>query len=437
MILNSINQIEDNLRKLHSDNKGDSNEYFNKILKSLPNEYSALINDTFKHKRVPKEFTLSSILFAVSTSIGSTFYIEELGYKNYGNLYFAIVGSRGDTKSEAIKVATRKIKELDDRHFIDYRDEMKVYNKETDEEPYRKQLLIKDASIEATHKIHYENPNSIGICIDEIYSLIDKMGNSSSRDGVQYRSFFLEGYNNDVIDIGRVTSKSFRILESYPTLIGGIQTQFLNKVFANGNLESGFIDRILFVLPSSKNTVLSRGRIASDTILNYNNSIENILSYKNQSEKKDEIIKQFQIQFSDDAKERLFNYVQSLILKQETEKSIIKEYNAKMQISIHKFCIVVHMMRNASKTNFLSEVDCETVELAILLNEFYYQNFMMILSKIVDKNNESVPIEKIVKLAIENNAPQKDVVSITGKDKGNISKLFKKVNAEMQITTNN
>jgi|GEM_PF-2148890 len=437
MILTTVNQIEDNLRKLHASNKDQSKEYFNKILAQLPDEFSAIIEESFEHKRVPKEFMLSSVLFAISASVGSTFFIEELGYKNYGNLYFAIIGSRGDTKSEAIKVATKRIKELDDIHYKSYRELLKTYDKEVDAEPKRKHLLIKNATIEAVHKTHYENPNSIGICEDEIYTLIDKMGNSNSRDGVQYRSFFLEGYNNHVIDVARVTSNSFRIPQSYPTFIGGIQTEFVSKIFANGNLESGFVDRILFVLPTSKNTILSRNKISESTVLKYNNCIDNILSYKNQSEREDEVKKEFHIKLSIEAQDSLFNYVQNLILKQQSSKPIIKEYIAKMQISIHKLSIIVHMLRNASRTNFVSEMNLDTIELAILLNEFYYHNFIEILKKNSSKNEEPIAMEKIVKMAIKNNAPQKDVVSVTGKDKSIVSRAFKRVIKKEQSSSNN
>ena len=110
---------------------------------------------------------------------------------------------------------------------------------------------------------------------------------------------------------------------------------------------------------------------------------------------------------------------------------------AKMQISIHKFCIVAHMLKNASETNFVSELKTETLELAILFNEFYFSNFKSIINKHAAKKEEPVPLDKIVKLAIKNNAQQKEVASITGKNKSIISRAFKKENNETQPATSN
>ena len=243
-----INNPDDISKKLQSLSKSDTDiaiDKLNTILSELPKTYSEFIDQAFIYKRVPKEYLLSSILFTISSSIGLTFYINELGYKNYGNCYFTIIGSRGDTKSEAIKIATKPIKEIDDIYYDNYINDLKNHI-ENESLPKRKQILIQNATIEAAHKAHAENPNSIGISNDEIFTLIEKMGNSNSRDGVPWRNFLLEGYTNGYVDISRKTTESFRIKETYPTLIGGLQFQFIPKLFANGNLESGFVDRLLF-----------------------------------------------------------------------------------------------------------------------------------------------------------------------------------------------
>jgi hypothetical protein len=59
-------------------------------------------------------------------------------------------------------------------------------------------------------------------------------------------AFFFTGNTNKHIDISRKTTDSYRIEKSYPTLMGSIQTQFIPKLFADGNLESGLM--IVFYL---------------------------------------------------------------------------------------------------------------------------------------------------------------------------------------------
>ncbi|WP_274476139.1 DUF3987 domain-containing protein [Mangrovimonas aestuarii] len=429
MRFDSIEKIESKLEDLTKSNIDLAKESLAKIIDELPVEFKDLVENTFKYKRVPKEYMLCSILFTVSTSIGLTFYLKALGYTNYANVYFTIIGSRGDAKSEAMKIATCPIKKVDDKFYSDYQEELSLRDADAECKPKRKQVLIQNASIEAAHKVHSDNPNSIGILIDEIYALVEKMGNSSSRDGIAWRNFLLEGYTNGHVDVSRKTTESFRINETYPTLLGGLQNQFVSCLFANGNLESGFIDRLLFTPKLTSNTLLIRGEINEDIILAYNKSIQNILAYKLQSESPEESKKQFEIELSSNAESLIFEYCQDLINRQAKAKPIVKEYMSKMQISIHKFCVLVFMLRHSTNSTFATVLGEEVVTLAIELNEFYYQNFLVVLEEGFKKNieEEEASIPQVIKLAKKNNASQKSVAEVTGKNKSTISRNWDKV----------
>ncbi|PQJ82791.1 DUF3987 domain-containing protein [Polaribacter glomeratus] len=434
-MINSKGSIERKLDELILTQREKSILALNKILVSIPPEYSDLINEAFIYKRVPKEYLLSAMLFSVSTSMGLTFFIESLGYKNYANLYFTIVGSRGDTKSEALKLATSPLVNEDDESYDNYCSMVKDYNSEVDDEPTRKQILLQNSTIEAVHKTHSENPNAVGIYIDEVYTLIEKMGNSNSRDGVEWRTFLLQGYTNAYVDVGRKTTKSFRIKETYPNLLGGIQNEFVPKLFANGNLESGFIDRQLFTPKLVENNKLIRGVISKKVVADYNLLISNILQYKNQSEKKEEIIKKFKIDLTEQAEDRMFEYTQELINRKETAGKILKEYHAKMQISIHKLSLVLHLMKISKDMDYTKKLDLETVELAIIVNEYFLCNFKIILNENYHKSSNEPSLDEIIKTAIKNNALQKSVVDITKVPKGTVSKHWNKI-LEKQETGN-
>lgn len=424
MVYTNKEQIEKELQKLTRSNIEIAKVMLTNIIGQLPSEYINLINDAFSYKRIPKEYMLSSIFFTVVTSTGLVFYLDALGYKNYSNLYFTVIGSRGDAKSEAIKIATKPIKECDDGDYDDYQSELETSSQDDEVSIKRKQILIQNATIEAAHKIHSDNPSSVGILIDEIFALIDKMGNSSSRDGVAWRNFLLEGYTNGYIDISRKTTESFRIKESSPTLLGGLQHQFVPKLFANGNLESGLIDRLLFTPKLTSNDKLSLGKISVESINNYSRSIKNILGYKRQSEMPEEPTKQFKIKITKEAERTLFDYIQSLINRQLSAKNMIKEYMSKMQISIHKLCIMVFIMKHSNRSNFASSLLSEDVELAIEINEFYLINFNIIIEMSAATTFKEPSAEEIIKVAKKNNASQKAVAEVTGLHKGTISKKW-------------
>lgn len=437
MNIKSTIEVKEKLDNLSLTRREKSLEMLNEILKSLPQRVTNLINEAFIYKRIPKEYLLSSILFAESSSIGLTFYVNSLGYRNYANLYFTIVGSRGDAKSEGLKLATNPLKELDDQDYDEYSFEMKNFNSEIDKEPIRKQLLIQNSSIEAVHKIHSENPNSVGVYIDEIYSLVEKMGNSSSRDGIAWRTFLLEGYTNGFVDVSRKTTKSFRIKNTYPTLLGGIQNEFVPKLFANGNLESGFVDRQLFTPKLTKNKKLVKGKISSKVIDMYNEMIFNLIQFKRQSELPEENKKQFEIVMSKQAEEKLFIYTQELINRQDVAKPLIKEYMAKMQISIHKFSLLVHMMKISPSMDYTLLLDEETIDIAILLNEYYLNNFRVILEENIKVVNKDPSLNEIVTLGMKNGARQKAIVEITGYNKSTVSKCWNMEKNKQKLETLN
>jgi len=422
-MINTKEEISKELAKRTKPKKKEALEKLNDIISMVPSHLTSLIENAFKYKRIPKEYLLSSILFTFSAVTGRTFFIDALGYKNYANLYFAIIGSRGDIKSEAIKTATNLLTTSDNKDYEKYLSDNKYLNK--DDQPIkRKQILIQKATIEAAYQVHFENPNSIGICLDEIFGLVEKMGNSNSRDGVYWREFLLEGYTNGVVDVSRKTTESFRIAETYPTLIGGLQNEFVKKLFANGNLESGFIDRLLFTTRLTKNKILMKERFPDECILEYNRSIKNLLEYKRTSEHPDEVRKQFQIHFTEEAEDKLFNYVQKLINDQEVAKPIIKEYLAKMQISIHKLCLISYMMLNANEKTFKTELTSESVELAIALNDFYFLNFQMIIEDKMDTKEKKITTQDVIALAKKNNASRKAVIEVTGVHKSTISRYW-------------
>ncbi|TXD49202.1 DUF3987 domain-containing protein [Polaribacter sp. IC073] len=422
-LFNSNLEIEKSLEKLTKSKKDILRDQLDVIISKLPLGLSSLIENGFKYKRIPKEYLLSSVLFAFSAATGRTFFIDAFGYKNYANLYFVIIGSRGDVKSEAIKTATAPIKKADDIDYETFLFDNRDLGKD-DKEIKRRQTLIQNATIEAAQQIHFENPNSIGLCLDEIYGLVQKMANPNSRDGVEWRNFFLEGYTNDYIDVSRKTSLSFRIPESYPTLIGGLQHQFVKDLFANGNLESGFIDRLLFTTKLTENRKLRKEGIPPGCLEQYNHSIKNLLDYKKQSENPEELRKQFKIPFTKEAELMLFNYVQNLIDEKEIAQPMIKEYMSKMQISIHKFCLLSFMMLNASESTFKSEITEESVELAIALNEFYFLNFQVIIEDAIKAEHNKISIDDVVAMGKKNGATQKAVTEVTGVHKSTISRKW-------------
>jgi hypothetical protein len=431
MEIKNINDIKNSIDNSALTNKDIAKNQLEQIIALMPSNIKNIINDAFKHKRIPKEYLFSSILFAYSNAAGLAFSINSMGYTNYSNLYFAIVGSRGDIKSPAMDLATQPLHDYDNTNYNEHKN-----NKIDDPscETVRKQLFLQDATIESALYVHYKNPYSIGIFIDELYNLVQKMANKNSNEGSAWRTFFLQGNTNKHIDISRKTTDSYRIKKSYPTLMGSIQTQFIPKLFADGNLESGLIDRFLFASKLTSNETLSAFKIADATLERYSSSLLKLLNYRLDIETTSEM-DTITLTLDNDAQNKMFKYSQDLINKQSKLLDYSREFMAKMLINIHKLALLVHLIENADTNDFRKPITVATLETAILVNEFYFTNFKIILEENISKTDIEATIDDIIKVAIKNNATQKDVVAITGKDKATISRHWKKVINAMQPAT--
>lgn len=432
MNLKSLEEIDSKIGNAFTSNKEIAINQLEEIISKMPIEIKTIINDAFKFKRIPKEYLLSSILFAYSNACGLSFSIKSMGYINYANLYFSIIGSRGDIKSPAMDIANAPLIKFDNEQYREF----KKFNSNLEEtqKSYRKQLFLQDATIESAIYTHNKNKYSIGIFIDELYFIIEKMANKSSTEGTAWRTFFLQGNTNKYIDISRKTTESFRIEKSYPTLLGSIQSQFVQKLFADGNLESGLIDRILFTNKLTINNQLSINDIPKEVSLDYNNSLMNLLNYRIDIENTLEM-DDLQLELDSNANIRIFKYSQELIDRQDSAVDLTKEYISKMMINVHKITLLIHLILNSKKQTYQSKINLETVELAIQILEFYFINFKIVVQENIKQENKLPTTEDVIKLAIKNNACQKDVVAITGKDKSIISRKWNKI-LEQHATNN-
>ena len=402
-------------------------QQLDEIVMFMPDEIKQLINQAFVYKRIPKEYLLSSILFAYSNASGLAFKVNCMNYINYANLYFALIGSRGDVKSPAMELACSPLNIIDDENYKEYKKNLIDLENSSEFEVNtpikRKQFLIQNSTVEAAMFNHLQNPYSLGMYVDELSYLIEKMANKNSAEGNVWRVFLLQGYTNKHIDVSRRTTDSYRMGKSYPSLLGSIQNQFVSKIFADGNLESGFVDRLMFTNKLIGNSSISTEIMPEGILDNYSNSLNNLIRYRQHIE---EGKTDYTVILEQKAKDRVFKYSQDLLRKQESMLDVTKEYTSKMMISIHKLMLLIHLIKKSSNSAFQEKISLETVYQAELINDFYFSNFKMVLElkeKTLDKN---IFYKQVIKTAKQNDAMQKDVVNVTGLTKGHVSKLWNK-----------
>ena len=396
-------------------------EKLEKLIDKVPDVFRDLIEESYEHKRVPKEYLLTSILYAISSAVGKTFYTKELNYINYPNCYFIIVGSRGDAKTEALKIANKPIIDFDNESYEVFNDS-RGDNTENNKVP-RKQILIQNATIEKAQLTHYHNLGGVGLFYDEIRAIVQKMNNPNSRDGHDWEVLLLEAFTNGILDVSRKTTDTFRITKTYLTMLGGIQHQFIPDLFSKGLVGSGLIDRLLFTNKITSNSTVSRKKIDDCVFERYNATIRNLLEYKKQSEDPEEEVREHRIYYTQEAEDLLFDYTQKFEDEKINAESPLTEYYSKLIIYLHKLIIICFLMKHTEERTFKSKIDKETVLLAVDMVEFYLLNFKTLIL-----NHDTTGVDKndIINLAKKNEAPQKSVGHVLGLSKGQVSKLWNK-----------
>ncbi len=424
MEINSLQDVEKGIQEHSSGLEENAVNQLHGIIDGLPSYVSGFIEEAFTHQRIPKEYLLGSIFFAFSNAAGLACRIDAMGYSNYANIYMALIGSRGDVKSPAMDLATAPLNEYDNMQYQEYKTKLMEGNSE--ETLIRKQLFIQDATIEAAYYKHYQNPYSIGIFMDELYHLIEKMSNPSSKDGPAWRQLLLQGSTNKFVDVIRKTIESYRLVRSYPTLLGSIQQEFIPKIFAGGNMESGLTDRLLFTPNLTQNSTLSKYKMSSDCLKHYSDNLLRIMEHRKTVEDHQNIDDPYVFTCSPEAEEILFQYTQESINLQKDAESKEKGYLAKLQINIHKILLLLHLIKGSVGPGLSLRIEPETANEAVRVMDFYFTNFKIIMEKLDGKATEINPNE-IVKLGIRNNATQQQIAAVLGVNKSTISRKMAKI----------
>ncbi len=423
MEIESLTDIEKAITDNSSSLEENAVKQLKEIIDDLPDYIQNLISESFEHKRIPKEYLFSSILFAFSNVAGLAFQIDALGYSNHGNIYLALIGSRGDSKSPAMDIATAPLNEYDNKMFKEFQE--KSLENGCDETLVRKQLLIQDATIEAAYLKHYENPCSLGVFMDEMFHLIEKMGNPTSKDGPMWRQLLLQGNTNKHVDIIRKTTQSFRLPKAYPVLMGSIQQDFIPKIFSGGNEESGFTDRLLFTSKLTHNPKQSRYRIDQDCLRQYSDNLLRIMQHRNSIVEND-LNEPYIFTCTTAAEDILFNYTQDLLDRQEQTESGEKEYLSKVQINIHKMVLLLHLIKQSASPELCLKIEPDTIKEAIKIMEFYLTNFKIIRLK-REGQVTNVDTNKIIRIGIKNKATQQQIAAVLGVDNSTVSRKMKRI----------
>lgn len=217
----------------------------------------------------PTDYLAGAMLTAMSAAIGNTHAVEHMqGWREYVILFVALVGSPGSNKSHPLSFAMQPLIDHDAEQAASHAEAMKRYNaamelppkeraangyEQNPVEPIRKRFTMQDVTPEAVHRILSENPRGLCLVSDELagwFKNFNRYNNGSESE------FWMSVFNHKVAMSDRKSSQSGVFIRNpFLCVIGTIQPKILVELAGNNRNANGFMERILYVMPSDQSKV--------------------------------------------------------------------------------------------------------------------------------------------------------------------------------------
>ncbi len=321
-------------------------------LNAFPEYTQQIICHYSEAKGYPTEYFIQAFLCAASTAMGRSVTLNTGNFSTIASLWCIILGKRGYVKSEPLSDAFKPIKKRQFEIYSKYQDEkseLEQYKSDNPkakikELPEPKKLILSDATPEKLVIILADNPKGCGLVYDEIASFVGRFNRYNSGADEQ---MFLSLFNGDTILRDRVNGQGNAYAKhSYLSIIGTTQPSVLKAVFFD-KIGSGFFDRWLITQPENMiKQYPNQFGINPLEEAKYNLIIDRLLNLEFDEENYN------QMSYSPQSYQIINSYQRYLIDEENsTENDDYRGILAKMEIYLHKFCLILQALEYALSGN--------------------------------------------------------------------------------------
>jgi len=368
-------------------------------VEAFPQAIQDIIAATNSKLNFPIDFIGASILFAISVAIGNTFRVElKNGFQKGVNIYLAIVGHAGTTKTHPLNFALKPVYTHDSKTIREYEKQMVNYEKynsmskkqRTEEgmdeiiKPICIKTLLSDYTPEALAETHKNNKRGLGVHVDELNGWIknfDRYNNGSEQE------FWNSVWSGMPINIDRKTGGSVHVSIPCISVAGTIQNGLLKELASNNRNNNGFMDRILFVFPNDvKKDYWSEDDIDITHIENWNNIINNILKLPFRLDEYDNPAPEI-LRFSPEAKTALYDWqkLNADLINEESDDRLRGIYN-KLEDNVLRIALILEIMNRICDGKDIKSIGLESINGAIKLIEYFKYNAIKVHDYISNTN---------------------------------------------------
>lgn len=372
-------------------------------LHSFPQKIQSLVLDLKRNNGYPIEYTSMALLSAFSTAVGNTYKLEvNDNWKARTVFYFVIVGLPATLKTHPVNFAYAPLEEYDIKMLEKCKQDKKEFEQQINslkksknsdytipEMPVCKRTILDDVTPEVVAKRHNDNPKGICIKVDEFISLI-KSANQYSKG--HFLESLLSTWSGSPLKVDRCNNPlPLMIMNPHINIIGTIQPGILSEFITETRLDSGLIDRFIFVYPQHQEFYM--WQLPNPQSQNNN--------YRKPSERWNDIIQKFiNIEYNpSNPEERILKYTNEANVKAVTWQNSMMENLSPNKSTSRKasrfskqadygtrFCLLFQLFRWACGESTKDEVDIQSVESAICLSEWIEKSFQRVMAEITSAN---------------------------------------------------
>lgn len=258
----------DNLTKL---TKPASKAFLPFPVEALPQAFRGFVGECAQTIGCDPSFIALPLLVGFASAIGNSRCIQiKQAWSEPAILWAAIIGESGSTKSPALELALRPLRERQREAMRQHAEAVRTYEAqmltherdvsqwkrstsdglppETPGPPICERCWTDDATIEAVANLLQDNPRGMLVIRDELAGWLnfDRYSSNGKSGGA---AKWLEMFGGRALVVDRKTSGTIYVPRASVSVIGGIQPGILGRYVGQEHRENGLLARLLLTMP--------------------------------------------------------------------------------------------------------------------------------------------------------------------------------------------
>ena len=372
-------------------------------LEVFPQTVQSVILDMARYENYKTEFIATAMLSAVSAALGGTYRIRIKGeWQSNAALYIILVGRPGLGKTPPLE-------------------EWKAAG-ESGRKPVLRRTVVSDFTPESLLLTHNSNPRSVVILVDEIMGMFNSANRYTNGQLIEQ---LLTAWSGGALDVTRVSNTiPVHIEQPCINIIGTTQTKRVHELLTKGFEENGLLDRILFVLPKSREvpkwTDWDDGGEdrASMAAARWEQILGKVLALDYDTGEEERM--PHVLSMDREAREYFFSWWNRKVerINRIEDDAQVESREMKHPAQVARLALLMQVLRYAIDESHLQSVDTASVKAAIRLNGYFEDSYRRIRSFVAEDMCEDPP--KVLLSLLPDTFDTKTAIAI-GKELQNVS----------------